>query len=63
MSTLPDSQLSAIASAIDDLAVRVSRLAEELQGTEDSDRAAALFEVERSLHMANRSIDRARRAR
>ena len=39
------------------------RLAEELQGTEESDRAAALFEVERSLRMANRSIDRARRAR
>lgn len=63
MSTLPDSQLSAIASAIDDLAVRVAELAEELQATHDADRAAALFEVERSLRMANRSLDRARRAR
>lgn len=63
MSSLPDAQLSAIGSAIDDLARRVAALAGELEADDDSDRATALFEVERSLHMAARSIDRARRAR
>lgn len=63
MPSLPDAQLSAIASAIDDLARRVGELAGELEADDDTEVAAALFEVERSLHMAMRSMDRARRAR
>ena len=61
MASLQDSQLSAIAATIEDLSGRVASLAEDLQGDGWADPATALFEVERSLRMAQRSIDRARR--
>jgi len=62
MATLSVAQLSALAAGIDDLSGRVARLAVELEESHEAEAAAALYEVERSLHMANRSMDRARRA-
>jgi len=62
MSSLHHSQLSALGSAIDDLVHRATDLAQALEADGASDAASALFEVERSLQMAHRSMDRARRA-
>jgi hypothetical protein len=62
MASLHDSQLSAIASAIADLSERSASLAATLESDGSSEPAAALFEVERALQMAVRSVDRARRA-
>lgn len=62
MATLPSAQISALASGIDDLVNRVAQLATELEESHEAEAAAALYEVERSLQMANRSMDRARRA-
>jgi outer membrane murein-binding lipoprotein Lpp len=62
MGTLSSAQVSALSSGIDDLASRVARLATELEESHEAEAAAALYEVERSLLMANRSMDRARRA-
>jgi hypothetical protein len=58
----PDSQLSAIADQVTDLARRVAETAAELDRDEATDAATALYEVERSLNAATRSLDRARRA-
>ena len=58
----PDSQLSAIADQVTDLARRVADTAAELDRDEATDAATALYEVERSLNAATRSLDRARRA-
>ena len=41
---------------------RVAQMAVALEGEHEAEAAAALYEVERSLLMANRSMDRARRA-
>ncbi len=62
MASLHDSQLSAIASAITDLSERAASLAAALDDDGSSEPAAALFEVERALQMAVRSVERARRA-
>ena len=62
MASLPDSQLSALASSIEDTSARVALLAEQLTGDGASESAGILFEVERTLQMANRSVNRARRA-
>jgi hypothetical protein len=61
MASLHDAQLSALSAGIDDLARRAASLAEELQARE-AEAGAAMFEVERSLMMATRSLERARRA-
>ena len=58
----PESQLSAIADQVTDLARRVAETAAELDRDEATDAATALYEVERSLNAATRSLDRARRA-
>jgi hypothetical protein len=58
----PDSQLSAIADQVTELARRVADTAAELDRDEATDAATALYEVERSLNAATRSLDRARRA-
>ena len=58
----PESQLSAIADQVTDLARRVADTAAELDRDEATDAATALYEVERSLNAATRSLDRARRA-
>ena len=62
MASLSTAQLSALASGISDLADRASQLAVQLEGDHEAEAAAAMYEVERSLLMANRSMDRARRA-
>lgn len=62
MASLPDSQLSALASSIEDISGRVAALAEELSGEHASESASILYEVERTLDMATRSVNRARRA-
>ena len=49
MASLPDSQLSALASNIEDLSGRVTQLAEELTGAHASESAGILYEVERTL--------------
>lgn len=61
MASLDIAQLSALTSAIDDLARRSAELAEQLDVAETADSAAALFETERALRMANRSATRALR--
>ncbi len=62
MPSLDQAQLSALADGVDDLAQRAARLADQLDGSEHSDAASALFEAERSLRMAERAMARARRA-
>jgi hypothetical protein len=62
MASLPDSQLSALASSIEDLSGRVTDLAESLAGEHASESAAILYEVERTLDMAARAVNRARRS-
>jgi hypothetical protein len=62
MASTHDAQLSALAATVDELAQRAAGLAAVLEVDGSSDAATALFEVERSLAMASRSVDRARRA-
>ncbi len=62
MATLSASQLSALAAGIDDLSVRAAQLADELSGDGAAEAATAIYEAERSLLMASRSLARARRA-
>jgi len=62
MASLQLSQLSALSSAVDEMAQRVAELAAGLEGGGSSDAVTALFEAERSLVMSGRSLDRARRA-
>jgi len=49
----PESQLSAIADQVTDLARRVADTAAELDRDEATDAATALYEVERSLNAAS----------
>ena len=67
---MPDSgpslaELSSIATVLDDLARRVTAIAERATGTSDDWLAADLFQVERSLGEARRRLasiqDRTRR--
>lgn len=62
MASPADSQLSAIAASVEDLALRVTAIADELSGVGASDASSTLFEVERSLQTAARSLERARRS-
>jgi hypothetical protein len=62
MASHHDSQLSALGASIDDLTVRAAALAQSLEADGSGEPAGALFEVERSLQMAARSVERARRA-
>ena len=57
-----DSQLSALNASIEELAARSAVLANTLEEAHETEACTALFEVERSLRMASRSADRARRA-
>jgi hypothetical protein len=59
----PDqAQLSVLGSQIEELAQRAGALAEALDGPDTAETATALFEAERSLAMAGRAVERARRA-
>lgn len=62
MASLDTAQLSALASSVDDTIIRVAELGERLDDGATSDAANALFEAERSLKMARRSLERAGRA-
>ncbi|MCU1352992.1 MAG: hypothetical protein JWM05_2201 [Acidimicrobiales bacterium] len=57
----PDVELSAIAEGVDALAGRVAALADRFDADESGDTAASLYEVERGLLMAARSLNRTRR--
>lgn len=61
MASLDQAQLSSLADGVDDLAQRLSVMADDLVGGPSNDAAGALFEAERSLRMATRAIERARR--
>ena len=52
-----ESQLSSMSTSLAELTGRLSRLAEELSGTEQDQVANALYEVERSLETASRRLD------
>lgn len=54
----PQAQLSSITTALDDLARRVTEIAEQSTGTELDWLATDLFEVERSLGEARRRLTR-----
>jgi hypothetical protein len=60
--TLDQARLSSLASAVDDLASLAGELAASLEGGPDGDAAVALYEAERSLNMAGRAVERARRS-
>ncbi|HVX17036.1 MAG TPA: hypothetical protein VHA73_03305 [Acidimicrobiales bacterium] len=58
----PRVQMSAMSSVIDDLSARVAELAKSLESPETEHIAATIYEVERSLRTARRSLVRAERA-
>lgn len=62
MAAATDPQLSSLGASIDDLARRAAELAQALEADGASEPAGSLFEVERSLRMATRSLERARRS-
>lgn len=51
-------ELSALATTLDDLTTRLTAVADRYQGTDRSDVADGLYEVERSLLGASRKLDR-----
>jgi len=51
------SQLSSMSTSLTELTGRLSKLAEELEGTEQDGLATALYEVERSLEAASRRLE------
>ena len=51
-------QLSAIATALDDLTTRVTSIADRFQGSPREDVAADLYDVERNLQAATRRVER-----
>ena len=59
---VPDlAQLSVLGSQIEELAQRSGAMVEQLDGPDTAEVATALFEAERSLAMAARAVERARR--
>ena len=57
----PDAELSALASSLDDLNSRIASLARQLDREPTGRAAIDLFEVERSLRIACRRMEQARR--
>lgn len=55
-------ELSTVSTQIDDLVARVTEVAERYHGTDEDAVAVRLFEVERSLMSAGRSLRSAMRA-
>jgi hypothetical protein len=53
------SELSALASSLDDITNRITALADRYRGTARADVADSLYEVERSLNTASRLLTRA----
>jgi len=60
--TSDEAELSTVGTQIDELLSRVVEVAERHRGTDLDDVAIRLFEVERSLHSAGRSLQAALRA-
>jgi Mg2+ and Co2+ transporter CorA len=54
--SLDSAQLSSLSTALDDLAKRITELAEQYQGSPREDVAADLYEVERHLVAATRRL-------
>jgi hypothetical protein len=53
------SELSALASSLDDMIARITAVADRYRGTPRTDVADALYEVERTLNTASRQLTRA----
>jgi len=51
-------QLSSVATALDELTDRVTRLADDFRAAADDQTATELFEIERVLQQAARRLDR-----
>ncbi|MCB0969938.1 MAG: hypothetical protein KDA97_00235 [Acidimicrobiales bacterium] len=62
MPSLATSQLSALAAAVEDLAQRSADLAARLEADGEAEATTALYEAERSLLIAGRTLERARRS-
>ncbi len=60
--TSDEAELSTVSTQIDELVRRVVDVAERHRGTEHDDVSVRLYEVERSLHAAGRSLQSALRA-
>lgn len=58
---LESARLSSLAAGVDELSRRAGELASEFDGGLNAEAAVALYEAERSLAMASRAVDRARR--
>ena len=56
--TVPSAELSSLATALEELATRVTTIADQLSGSERDDMAVELFEVERALGGARRRLAR-----
>jgi hypothetical protein len=56
--SVPTAELSSLATALEELAGRVTAIADELSGGERDDVAVELFEVERALGGARRRLGR-----
>ena len=55
--------LAPVATALDELTQRITRLADSYGGTNDDQVATELYEIERSLQQAARRLDRLMRGR
>ncbi len=53
---LDAAQLSSLSSALEDLTERITRLADDCQGSPREDVAADLYDVERNLQAASRRL-------
>jgi hypothetical protein len=60
--TSDQAELSTVATQIEELVGRIADVAERHRGTEHDDVSIRLFEVERSLISASRSLQSAQRA-
>lgn len=59
MASLEHARIASLVSSVGEHITEVAELAEALTGSEKESTAAALYEAERSLEMARRSLDRA----
>jgi hypothetical protein len=55
---LDTAQLSAIHTSLDDLAERLTAMADRYQGSPREDVAASLYEIERNLQAASRKLEK-----
>lgn len=60
--TLDHARISSLATAVDDLAALAGQMAAALEGGATGEASVALYEAERSLNMAGRAVERARRS-